>query len=362
MNLRNKMAIASMSIPVLALAGYCSMQDVKRLNREELQKKASQVDSENIPEFEMQYIYADDMFSTILGSYFICRGESIVPRHNVQLGDNARKLAELTTSKGKPFFSCDDVVKYIYYGGKYEYARDMASRLDKEGNNYFYGAQLPQLAFLGLSADEILNFKDTEKPNALMVFPTDDINFKGFEGVFRQPKTLELFKLMRKNYDLQTIVASEEDEVCRAMDYSRDYKTVIITGHGDSYSLRLGKPCLDSAYCDEEKHEIDRTDYELSSCFGNLNPHAVIFLNSCSTANGGIEALNLANSIAGSLAPGRTVIASKVDFEQSNLKFDGENIYPFYIKVLVNGIDQTYRIRTVDNFIALDPILILDKN
>lgn len=351
MNFRQKLAIASLSLPTLAVAQCYSMRDDYRFDiaSEELRK----IDVKNIPEFEPKTLYVGGNLSYPLGDYFVCRGKAVWLSHEVELGEKAEHLSELTYSNREPFFTCEDIVKYIWYGGSLEYAKEMASYRDSSQHNFFYGAQLPQFAALGLKADEILHFRDTEKPNALIVYPTYDINSDGYEGAFSTPEALKLFEHIRERYDVKIVVASVEEEVYSGLASGPIFDLGMFSGHGSSDSLRLGmtgpprvsNPATHSGRGTLEGLTIDTEDFELASFFHNFSKDAVIFLNSCSTAEGGKDFSNLANHVA-QFAPGRKVIASKVPFSGSDVKIDLEKIYPLDLRIVVDGIDQTYVAKT----------------
>ena len=70
-----------------------------------------------------------------------------------------------------------------------------------------------------------------------------------------------------------------------------------------------------------------------------LNPEAVIFLNSCSNAEGGKGAKNLANFVA-EMALGRKVIASEKDFQISGVKVEG--MYPLNLSIFYGDLEVTF--------------------
>ena len=277
--------------------------------------------------------------------YFFCRGEKVKLKFSVDLGKDAERLSELTTADGEPFFDCDDIARYVWYGGKYDFAKRMSEQLDENGKNRFYGAQLPQFSYLGLSIDEIENFNDTSKPNSLIVFPTFDYSKdpgdKEFGRAFSNDKILSLLKDMMGKYDVKVTVASSQQEVCDAIDPKLNFVTGIITGHGTDTSLREGKPCTHAdKNCNDDDNIINTKD-KLSSCLDNFVEDAVIFLNSCSTGEGGsLNPHNLANTLS-LQAPGRTFISSKVGFSTDNLIV--KSIYPFDVRIVVDDKDQTYK-------------------
>ena len=340
------MALGVGSISLITLMQYVMLSDyTSRRNGELVDKALKKVDINYVPEFEVESLYVgDDSYNIFLEYYYVCRGKAFALKNYVELGDKARNLSEITDSEGNPFFGCEDIAKYIRYGGKIEFADKMAAIVDKDGHNRFYGAQLPQYAALGLSSERITHLKDTEKPNGLFIDPAYDINSEGYEGSFRTPAGIRFFKDLDKIYDLEVVVASRKSEVCDAIDPAKDYKLLVISGHGNKTALQLGKECeQEKANCDNGNIMISAKDYDFSSCLEYLDKNAVIFLNSCSTAEGGRDTSNLANSMV-RFALGKTVIASKIPFSQNQIKYDKNKLYPFDAQIIVDGKDQTYKV------------------
>ncbi|MBU0470220.1 MAG: hypothetical protein KKA62_06110 [Nanoarchaeota archaeon] len=351
MDSRKKAGLVLISVPLVAMLGYCSNQDYKLPTKEERQKAIAEeikkLESEEaLKEFEVRPIQVDP-FGIVIGSIFLCRGKAakLRPEYSV-LGPDAEKLNEIKDSKGDHFFSCEDIAKYIGYGGTVEYAQKLASLKDEKGNNLFYGAQLPQLAALNLSVDELINFKDTEKPNALFVYPTSDINDEDKEGAFRTSSAVKFFNRIKKEYDVKAVVASREEEVYNAIKPEYGFKLLVLTGHGSKNTLQLGACDNLDDKCEIEKHIIDTNDFDFSIPLNNLHKEAVIFLNSCSTAEGREDIFNLANTIH-MFSYRRKVIGSEVPFAQGHL--DVKSSYPFDVQIKVKNVDKTYVVESDNN-------------
>ncbi len=255
-----------------------------------------------------------------------------------------KELASLKTAEGKYLFTCGDLAAFREAGGTGEYAAELASLPDGCGNVFFTagydivafkksngtveyakkfsstacaselsfrGNQLPQLYSLGLDLKEVVGFVDTPKPDALVVYPTHDgiYNDENY-GAFRTISSVNLFKELQKAYDIKVVIASTENEVYDALGSRAGFKLFMLCGHGTKTTLSLGEKDLRIAAAEkDETYRIDPSDSELELKLQNLDPAAVIFLNSCSTAEGGEKEDNLANTVA-KWAKGRKTIAA----------------------------------------------------
>ena len=239
----------------------------------------------------------------------------------------AKDLVSLTYMIGGMQFAGRDIFAYKEAGGTAAYAQKFLSIKDAEGKNMFTPAQLPQFYRLGLDLPDLLEFKDTLKPDALAVYPTSDNNpdgngaYKG--GVFRNDDSVKFFREMKKAYDLKVIVATEENQVYQALSLPTHFTYLLLAGHGDDDVLTLGRK--DAYYnpdVDEEKFHIDTSDTEFESYLQNLAPQAVVFLYSCKTGKA------LAPKIAG-WAHGRKVIAPTDVLSTNHVTV--RSFYPFEV-------------------------------
>src|SRR3989344_5898101 len=264
-----------------------------------------------------------------------------------------REFASLADSQGNFIFNCEalfagrDIFAYKGAGGTIDYATKFLSAKDPEGRNIFTGAQLPLLYRLGLDLPEMINFKDTSKPNALFICPTNDNNpssnglYK--EGVFRNDLFLDFFKGVKKAYDVKIIVASKEDEIYQPLLLPTNFEYLVLAGHGNATSLVLGsKDTFYNQDLPDEKLSLDISDTEFEKYLQNLSPKAVIFLYSCETGKGGKAEKNLANTISG-WAKNREVIAPTEVLVVGQVNV--HSFYPFEVtlKNAEGKDDITYR-------------------
>ena len=245
---------------------------------------------------------------------FNCEDAYLLQMQGVE-ADYIRDLVSLRDHEKNPLFTAKDIINFRDAEGTVEYAQQFA-------NSSFSGKQLSQLYCLGLDLEDLVTFHDTAKPNALLVYPTEDQ-----ATTFRTDDSVELFELIGEAYDIKVKVASTEDEVYDALDRSQGFKLAVFSGHGTETTLALGKNLGgNSLEQNDESYFIDISDSESAEHLKYLHPKAIIFLNSCSTAKEMRNGNNLAEKVAG-WSRGRTVIAASEDSYVSKITVN--SLYPF---------------------------------
>lgn len=304
---------------------FCYADDIKYLAVREL---ASLADARGDPVFTCEQLFAYN--------------------NNDGNVDFARELLSFRDQDGNTLFSGADIFAYKEAGGTIDFARKFLSVKTEEGKNVFYGAQLAQIYRLGLDVVDLLEFKDTPKPNALMTFPTKDNNPDSYsrytEGTFRGDNTLQFFREMKQVYDVKVLVSLREEEIYAALDASEGFESYTMIGHGSQNDLGLGSVDLGEEHA--EVFSLDVSDTEMAEHLQHLSPHAVIFVYSCSTAQGRNTAENLVNKIA-EWAPGRKVIGATEVLNTFRVKVD--SYYPFEVTLMdfAGEKDITYRVFNV---------------
>jgi hypothetical protein len=274
--------------------------------------------------------------------------------------DNYFKEFENYTKNNEPLFTDNQIVKMYIFGVEAEYFKNVIDIYDNFdsidylnlalGNvppDYIRGMHLidkyltkknydgftiKRYYQLDQDLEDMLGFMDTEKPNALFIYPTDDHN-----GAFETPSAIELYKELKKEYDVELILADTEDPVYEALEKIPNIELLVLGGHGSQKSLHLGK-IVDKE--NREKYFIDTEDIELKDYLANLTSDATIYLMSCSNAKGGENAENLANYVA-SISEERTVIASKEPFAIAWVELKDK--YPLELQINnQEGEDVTY--------------------
>lgn len=238
--------------------------------------------------------------------------------------DYARRLSNYQNSEDKPIFSGEDIVYSYLSEVPFSYVESLIVRSDEFMD--LNGKIIYRYYQLGLTEEDIFSYSDTEKPNAVVIFPINDYN-KAFES----DGEAELFEMIKENYDVWVKIVSQEDEVYDAISYVPNIELLILGGHGTQTTLSLGEDDLRlKESTKNETYTIDIQDLELKDYLPMLNSDAVIFLNSCSNAEGGREKNNLANFIT-EMSNGRKVIAAKEPFSTGNI--DVISIYPFDVNL-----------------------------
>ena len=241
----------------------------------------------------------------------------------------AQKIANIKDRGKKYLFDAKHLIWYSELDGTPEFAERLArTRLDDQ-------FRICRLYQLGITVDESLEFNDTAKPNAIVVYPTvDRVN------AFQSENSVIFFKKLKEKYDIYVVIADTENEVYDAINRVPRAELLVIGGHGSYKTLSLGEQ--DLQFMNPTKSEIytiNTSDNEFEEYLKKLHPRAVIFLNSCNNASPGNEGINLADFVI-KIAGNRKVIASKKPF--SDLDIIVNSIYPFDIKIKKGEEDLTY--------------------
>ena len=374
MALHKKISITALYASILASGLFALHKGTHTAVKESQQQNGISMVTLNNIKVEVPYFCYNNTFAFVDGSIddpFVKGLSSLTATDGVPLftceevfafrdfgGDlqYAQELASLTDAEGKRSFTGKDIVTFKKAGGTTEYAKKFLSYKDEIGKIPFHGSQLSQFFRLGLGLEQVVTFTDTSKPNALLVYPTSDHpknddgtydNDNFYVGNFRNDYSIMLFKKISNGYDVKVVAASQEEEVYTAICSGIPFQLLVISGHGSRESLSLGDndPRLKKAEKDE-MYSIDVNDTEMEQHLRCLDPKAVIFLNSCSTAEGGADARNLANEMA-AWAKGRTVIAALDELytEQiKKVKMDTSGLFDVTLLDKEGKRDITYRV------------------
>src|SRR3989344_5408337 len=120
--------------------------------------------------------------------------------------DCIRDFAKLNGDNSDSFFSLSQIIQYVQGGGAYTYAE----RLCTES-----GIANPQAIIYfnkrGLDCSNVgSTFTDTEKPNAIVIVPTNDYN-----SAFDTDSITKIFSALKKEYDLYVAMTDNEDNMYR---------------------------------------------------------------------------------------------------------------------------------------------------
>lgn len=277
-------------------------------------------------------------------------------------GEEVRLLATLKDSEGNLLFDRSQelnfaglILKFLdlpVYGDDTKRIRDVLSIREQ-----LTDFELRRYLQLGVTKEEILEFQDTEKPNAVIVYPTMD-NY-----AFETYASRGHFRKIRQAYDTWVTFATTEDEAYQAIEKVPNIELLVLSGHGTFRGMHLGNNNVIEEMLDilsisdtvgdpqtitelekakeAEKYFIDMWDTELSDYLKKLSPDATIFLNGCSVAQGGKWHPNLANFVS-KAADGRRVIAVTREWDSILLRIT--SLYPFDAEIMytIPGLPDLY--------------------
>jgi hypothetical protein len=248
-----------------------------------------------------------------------------------------KDLQEFSECKG----TLVDKVDYVYRVYRESLDMDSAVELD--------GFKLRRYYQLGVTPKEFFHFSDTKRPNLLYIAPHyDPLPVRSFET----PDAIAFYNELQEDYDIHVVIAETEREVYHALETIPVIETLVLSGHGSSQSLQLGKypeatdreeelnpHSYDIEKLDENDYAsidpffLDIRDGELSEYLSFLSFRSTIFLNSCTTGQGGKEQDNLANAIMDA-TPSATVISSTRPFSASDIVL--LDTYPLDLQIAIS--------------------------
>lgn len=319
------------------LLGKCDYEDSKH--------QISGRTTDTIPGLEQRLILAQpqelpseaelDAFNDELDQLFISIFQYNYPFEALESVEGitgpAQQLMSITNLFGRPVFSNDeDLVHYVLAEGDSDKTREFINIGLDSRSAYLY-------TLLDLIPEEAVSFSDSDKPNAILIFPYSDWNYN-----FSSSEMRELTQKLKESYDLWVKVAKQEETLYLALEEVPDAELLILSGHGTPTSLSLGEADLSWFPSEkDETYQINLSDWELEEILNQLHPSAVIFLNSCSNGYGQENLGNLANFIA-NLAGGRKVISGIDLFSSGEIMIN--STYPFDASIIGQplGTDLTY--------------------
>jgi len=244
---------------------------------------------------------------------------------------DAEALAMMKNMRGEPVFP--EERERSLFGlarGTVSYAQTLA-------NAGFDGTSIYRFQQLGLSLDEILSFHDTERPNAVIIYPADD-DARTFEREMDAEEGIaeehQLFRKASQAYDTWVRIASNERTIYGALATVPDIKLLIIGGHGNPSSMRLGSD-------ESEEAMLDCSDAELREYLSLLPSDCSIFLYSCENAAGDDS---FADYVA-LQAHGRRVLAANEEFRTEDVWIT--SIYPFNACIIKQNYDGRVALETL---------------
>lgn len=251
----------------------------------------------------------------------------------------ARDIANIVDENGNPLFKGKDIVNFRWSGMKTKHLSDFMNLKAKRKDLRIDGTTIDEYKQIAVQISDLTEFKDTEKPNAVVVLPYSD-EYMGFQ-LFYNDETKKMLDKVRKSYDIWIEIVATEQEAYRAINRVQNIELLVLGGHGNFDNLYFG-PHKYGYYEDkisgekifgamtiDEVYGLDRSDKDLRENLKNLTPDATILLPSCLTGQGREKMKNLANFIA-KASKGKRVIAPTEFIYPKHLVI--ESAYPLEVK------------------------------
>ncbi len=230
----------------------------------------------------------------------------------------ASELGDITGMKGEPIFDGIESLGYFNVKQLHDYGLT---------NSYIQGVESKYVTLDNLKKI-FAPFKDTEKPNAVVVIAKKDWN-----RVFRTPYMIKEFHdKISKACDTYFVVANDETDFYETKEKVPEKVFTGILGHGDGKLIALG--CDDPRFnvSIDEKANLDRSDNEIADYFRpyekngkkieSVTKDGVILLLSCASAKGTENIYEFFTQ----KTDGRCVIGAEKLINLMDFKFDiGEN-------------------------------------
>jgi len=199
-----------------------------------------------------------------------------------------------------------------------------ATRLATTGLN---AATIVYYYHLGLTEDH-LDFKNSGKPKALIIYATSDD-----DKSFVEEEEFSFLRKIKRKYDIKIRAVSTVNEFYAELEKSPQLDLLLIGGHGLNDNLEFG--CSLPKYRIEigEEGDLRIGTQGLKERLEKVRKGGVIYLESCCTGEGRGNAKNLANHVA-ECAPARRVISCTREFDGRHVKV--KKLYPLDLSI-ING-------------------------
>lgn len=246
----------------------------------------------------------------------------------------AQEFVDLKDSEGKTVFrNGRDIIDLLRAKGTVDEAAQYVAIQDSNGRTYFRGDEIALLrkdkvpvdyaklmSCQGLNAatimyhyrmglgEEDIDFRDSGKPKALILYPTSDPVQMVFQA-FSEDDTFKFFQTVQDTYNVRIRAISSVEEMYDELDNSPEIDLLILGGHGSKTTLTFGEsiPKYD-VHIDKQSAVLSTDREDLGDHLRKVSPEGVIFLDSCCNGEGRETERNMANYVAEN-APGRKVIA-----------------------------------------------------
>src|SRR3989338_5122390 len=133
---------------------------------------------------------------------------------------------------------------------------------------------------LGLDEDELLNPKDTERPNILAFLPVYDNN----DAIYGSVNINKIYRYLLRFYDVSFVIAENESDIYKtiAENRHRDIAALIFDMHSNWNAITLS---LATSNRTEDDVSLDIFDDEVEEYLNMLPKDSMIIFLGCNTAN-----------------------------------------------------------------------------
>jgi len=174
-------------------------------------------------------------------------------------------------------------------------------------------------------------FKDTEKPNAVIVLPCYDP-----QEIYYSYGTIGFIDKLVKEYDTRVVIAANEQDVFDALEFIPNVEMLFIGGPYLGVVDVKKKTIMLSP-----KGELSYYDKRFLCYLDNLNDNATIVMYTCFAGTGGKDYDNIANFV-GEIVGDRRIIAPRNNLYACHIHV--QKMYPLDVGLIKNGKDMAYKV------------------
>ncbi len=174
-------------------------------------------------------------------------------------------------------------------------------------------------------------FKDTEKPNAVIILPCYDP-----QDIYYSYSTIGFIDKCAKVYDLRVAIAAGEQDVFDALEFIPDIEMLFVGGPYLGVVDAKKRTVMLSP-----KGELSYNDKRFLCYLDHLKEHATIVIYTCFAGTGGEGYNNIANYVD-QIVGDRRIIAPRNNLNTCQIEI--QQLYPLEVGFVKNGKDMAYRV------------------
>ncbi len=202
--------------------------------------------------------------------------------------DSIYPYVQISDASGNTCFNGEEIALLLESKVPVEYATSLARQgLNAHTIMYYHKMEFPE---------DQTDFSNSGNPKALIIYPTDDPK-QILSHAFRNQATFDVLKNISGTYDVKLRAISSVEEMLTELDAADDAHYLILAGHGSRTGITFGK--RESKYgrnSGSPKLTADHT--QIRNRLARLPSLSHIWLDSCSTGEGGESEDNMVNFVA----------------------------------------------------------------